>query len=56
MVSVGQKFDGERLQLHVFPSPGPDLDPTASVPRYRRDGVECCCNLTGQTIGSAMSA
>jgi len=40
MVSVGQKHDGERLQLHVFPSAGPDLDPTASVPRYRRDGVE----------------
>ena len=40
MVSVGQKYDGERLQLHVFPSAGPDLDPTASAPRYRRDGVE----------------
>ena len=40
MVSVGQKYDGERLQLHVLPSAGPDLDPTASAPRYRRDGVE----------------
>ena len=40
MVSVGQKYDGERLQLHVLPSPGPDLDPTAGAPRYRRDGVE----------------
>ena len=40
MVSVGQKFDGERLKLHVFPSAGPDIDPTASAPRYRRDCVE----------------
>ena len=40
MVSVGQKHDGERLQLHVSPSAGPDLDPTASAPRYRRGGVE----------------
>ena len=39
MVSVGQKYDGEWLQLHVFPSAGPDLDPcerAALPPRRRR--------------------
>lgn len=40
MLSVAQKHDGERLQLHVFRCEKPDVDPTKERPLFRRGGFE----------------
>ena len=38
-MSIELKYDGERIQLHVWPEPGDDVLPTAARPHCRRDGV-----------------
>ena len=36
---VETKYDGERLQLHMWPEPGPDVWPTEGQPACRQNGV-----------------